>query len=46
MPLGWGAGWAVTEKNYIELSKSEVPIDTHWTVTVVGLIRERIGVIS
>ena len=28
------AGW--TEKSYIELSKSEEPIDTHWTVTVVG----------
>jgi hypothetical protein len=25
-----------TEKSYIELSKSEEPIDTHWTVTVVG----------
>jgi hypothetical protein len=27
------AGWA--EKSYIELSKAEVPIDTHWTVNVV-----------
>ena len=26
-------GW--TEKSYIELSKAEVPIDTHWTVNVV-----------
>jgi hypothetical protein len=28
------AGW--TERNYIELSKSEEPIDTHWTVNVMG----------
>ena len=27
------AGW--TEKSYIELSKAEEPIDTHWTVNVV-----------
>jgi len=27
-------GWA--EKNYIELSKAEVPIDKHWTVEVMG----------
>ncbi|MDB9969120.1 hypothetical protein OAE08_05595 [Gammaproteobacteria bacterium] len=26
-------GW--TEKSYIELSKAEEPIDTHWTVNVV-----------
>ena len=37
VPLGWGAGWAVTRKMGVgELSKSEEPIDTHWTVTVVG----------
>ena len=28
------AGW--TERNYIELSKSEEPIDTQWTVKVMG----------
>ena len=28
------AGW--TEKNYIERSKSEEPVDRHWTVTIVG----------
>ncbi len=27
------AGW--TEKNYIELSRAEEPIDTQWTVKVV-----------
>jgi hypothetical protein len=27
-------GW--TEKSYIELSKAEEPIDTHWTVKVMG----------
>ena len=27
-------GWA--GENYIELSKAEVPIDTHWTVEVMG----------
>ena len=36
-PLGWGAGWAVTrELGYIELSKAEGPLDTHWTVTIMG----------
>ena len=28
------AGWP--EKSYIKLSKAEEPIDTQWTVTVVG----------
>tara|TARA_B110000971_G_C19900280_1_gene449604 strand:+ start:28 stop:180 length:153 start_codon:yes stop_codon:yes gene_type:complete len=28
------AGW--TEKSYIELSKAEEPVDTHWPVTIVG----------
>ena len=28
------AGW--TERNHIELSRAEEPIDTQWTVNVVG----------
>ena len=33
----WGAGWAVTRKQgYIELSRAEEPIDTQWTVKVMG----------
>ena len=35
-----GACWAVTrKKEWAELSKAEEPVDRHWTVTVVGLIR-------
>ena len=37
VPLGCGAGWAVTRKQWVgEASKAEEPVDTHWTVTVVG----------
>jgi hypothetical protein len=32
--LNTQAGWA--ERDFIELSKSEEPVNTHWTVTVVG----------
>ena len=34
---GCGSGWAVARKQgYIKLSEAEEPVDTHWTVTVVG----------
>ena len=37
VPPRVGAGWAVTKKQgYIKLSEAEEPVDTHWTVTVVG----------
>jgi len=37
VPLGWGAGWAVAGKLGVgKLSRVEEPVDTHWTVTVVG----------
>ena len=37
MPLGWGAGWAVTREMGVgQLSRAEEPVDRHWTVTVVG----------
>ena len=36
MPLGRGAGWAVTrKKERAELSKAEEPMDRHWAVAVV-----------
>jgi len=36
-PLGRGEDWAVArEKEVAQLSKAEEPVDTHWTVTVVG----------
>ena len=38
------AGW--TEKTHLKLSKAEEPVDTHWTVTVVGLIRKQSRAIS
>jgi hypothetical protein len=34
---GCGAGWAVTRKQgWVQLSRTEEPVDTHWTVTVLG----------
>jgi len=36
VPLGWGAGWAVTREQGVQLSKAEEPVDRHWAVTVVG----------
>ena len=37
VPRGWGADWAVTRKQgVVQLSKAEEPVDTHWTVMIVG----------
>ena len=37
VPLGWGAGWAVTRKKGASAAiKAAEPADTHWAVDAVG----------
>jgi hypothetical protein len=30
------AGWLLGNKGWVQLSEAEEPVDTHWTVNVVG----------